>query len=181
VPVGYAELLADLKQRIQTAQLRAALSVNRELVLLYWGIGREILGRQKQDGWGSRVIERLASDLRSAFPGLQGLSPRNLGYMKAFAEAWPEEAILQQLVAKLPWGHNVRLIEQVKDPVERLWYAEQTLVNGWSRNVLILQVEADLYRRQGKATTNFERTLPPPQSDLAQQLLKDPYNFDFLV
>jgi predicted nuclease of restriction endonuclease-like (RecB) superfamily len=181
MPAGYAELLADLKQRIQTAQLRASLAVNRELALLYWGIGREILTRQRDDGWGTRVIERLAGDLRSAFPGMQGLSPRNLGYMKAFAEAWTDEGILQQLVAKLPWGHNVRLLEQVKDPAERLWYAEQTLANGWSRNILLMQIEAGLYRRQGKALTNFDRTLPPPQSDLAQQITKDPYNFDFLT
>jgi predicted nuclease of restriction endonuclease-like (RecB) superfamily len=112
---------------------------------------------------------------------MQGLSPRNLGYMKAFAEAWPEEQILQQVVAKLPWGHNVRLLEQVKDPAERLWYAEQTLANGWSRNILVMQIEAALYRREGKAITNFDRTLPPPQSDLAQQITKDPYNFDFLM
>jgi predicted nuclease of restriction endonuclease-like (RecB) superfamily len=118
VPEGYDEFLRDLKQRIQTAQFRASLSINRELILLYWAIGREILDRQKNDGWGTGVIERLAKDLRSAFPEMQGFSPRNLGYMKAFAEAWPEEAILQQLVAKLPWGHNVRLIEQVKDPAD---------------------------------------------------------------
>jgi predicted nuclease of restriction endonuclease-like (RecB) superfamily len=181
VPAGYAEFLTDLKRRIQTAQLRASLAVNRELVQLYWAIGREILARQREDGWGTGVIERLARDLRSAFPGMQGLSPRNLGYMKAFAEAWPEERILQQVVAKLPWGHNVRLVERVKDSAERLWYAERTLANGWSRNVLVLQIEAGLYRRQGKAITNFDRTLPPPQSDLAQQITKDPYNFDFLT
>jgi predicted nuclease of restriction endonuclease-like (RecB) superfamily len=181
IPEGYDEFLSDLKQRIQTAQFRASLSVNRELILLYWAIGREILARQKDDGWGTGVIERLAKDLRSAFPEMQGFSPRNLGYMKAFAEAWPEETILQQLVAKLPWGHNVRLIEQVKDADERLWYAEQILASGWSRSVLVMQIESGLYRRQGKAQTNFAATLPAPQSDLAQQLLKDPYNFDFLT
>jgi predicted nuclease of restriction endonuclease-like (RecB) superfamily len=181
VPAGYVEFLADVKQRIQAAQLRASVAVNRELILLYWGIGREILARQRQDGWGTRVIERLARDLRSAFPEMHGLSPRNLGYMKAFAEAWSDEQILQQVVAKLPWGHNVRLIERVKNAAERLWYAEQMLANGWSRNVLVMQIESGLYRRQGKATTNFDRTLPPPQSDLAQQITKDPYNFDFLT
>jgi predicted nuclease of restriction endonuclease-like (RecB) superfamily len=181
IPAGYEELLRGLKQRIQQARLKAVLAVNRELVLLYWGIGREILARQKHDGWGTGVIERLAKDLRSAFPDMQGLSSRNFGYMKAFAEAWPEEAILQQAVAKLPWGHNIRLIEQVKDPAERIWYAEQTLRNGWSRNVLVMQIESGLYRRQGKAQTNFAETLPADQSDLAQQLLKDPYNFDFLT
>jgi predicted nuclease of restriction endonuclease-like (RecB) superfamily len=180
-PPGYAEFLANLKQRIQSAQLQACLAVNRELVLLYWGIGREILARQKEDGWGTKVIERLAKDLRSAFPDIKGLSFRNLGYMKAVAEAWPDESILQQLAAKLPWFHNCVLIDKVKDPVERTWYIQQAIQNGWSRNVLVLQIEADLYHRQGKAITNFRQTLPASQSDLAHQLLKDPYNFDFLT
>jgi predicted nuclease of restriction endonuclease-like (RecB) superfamily len=181
VPAGYADFLAGLKQRIQLAQLRASLAVNRELVLLYWGIGKEILVRQKEDGWGTRVIERLSKDLRSAFPDMKGLSFRNLGYMKAFAEAWPDESILQQAAAKLPWFHNCVLIDKVKDPVVRAWYIQQAIQNGWSRNILVLQIEADLYRRQGKAITNFQQTLPAPQSDLAHQLLKDPYNFDFLT
>lgn len=178
---SYQDLLGRLKSHIRMAQVRAAVAVNQELVVLYWGIGKEVLTRQKQDGWGTRVIERLAKDLRSEFPDMQGLSPRNLGYMKAFAEAWPEESILQQAVAKLPWGHNVRLLDLVKNPEERLWYVEQAIQNGWSRNVLVLQIEGGLYRRQGKATTNFQATLPAPQSDLAQQLIKDPYNFDFLT
>lgn len=178
---SYRDLLASLKTQIRTAQVRAAVAVNNELVMLYWGIGKAILSRQKEDGWGTKVIERLAKDLRLEFPDMQGLSPRNLGYMKAFAEAWPEETILQQPVAKLPWGHNVRILDYVKNSEERLWYVQQALQNGWSRNVLVLQIENGLYRRQGKATTNFQATLPPPQSDLAQQILKDPYNFDFLT
>ena len=177
----YQELLARLKKEIRTAQVRAALAVNQELVLLYWRIGNEILTRQTADGWGTRVIERLAQDLRAEFPDMKGLSPRNLGYMKAFAQAWPEDPILQQPVAKLPWGHNVRLLDYVKNPKERRWYAEQAIQNGWSRNVLVLQIESGLFGRQGKATTNFQTALPPPQSDLAQQLIKDPYNFDFLT
>ena len=169
--------------RAQAGQscLAPKIAVNQELVNLYPGIGREILTRQREDGWGTKVIERLAKDLRREFPDMQGLSPRNLGYMKAFAEAWPDQEILQQLVAKLPWGHNVRLIEAVKNTDERIWYAKQAIANGWSRNVLVLHIEAHLYRRQGKALTNFERTLPLPQSDLAQQITKDPYNFDFLT
>jgi len=178
---GYQDLLARLKSQIRTAQLRAAVAVNQELVLLYWRIGTEILARQKEDGWGTRVIERLAKDLRSEFPEMQGLSPRNLGYMKSFAEAWPDETILQQLAAKLPWFHNCVLLDKVKDTTERLWYIQQAILNGWSRNVLVLQIEGGLYRRQGKAITNFEATLPSPESDLAQQLIKDPYNFDFLT
>jgi predicted nuclease of restriction endonuclease-like (RecB) superfamily len=177
----YRDLLARLKSQIRTAQVRAAVAVNQELVLLYWGIGKEILARQKEDGWGTRVIERLAKDLRSEFPDMQGLSSRNLGYMKAFAEAWPDESILQQLAAKLPWFHNCVLLDKVKVPQERIWYIEQAIHNGWSRNVLVMQIESGLYRRQGKAITNFHTTLPQPQSDLAQQLIKDPYNFDFLT
>ena len=178
---SYQDLLARLKNQIRTAQLRAAVAVNQELVLLYWRIGTEILTRQREDGWGTRVIERLAKDLRSEFPEMQGLSPRNLGYMKAFAEAWPEEAILQAPLAKLTWYHNITLIQKVKERDERLWYAQAAVEHGWSRNVLVLQIESQLFRRQGKALTNFQRTLPPPHSDLAQQITKDPYDFDFLT
>jgi len=176
---SYQELLARLKEQIRTAQLRAAVAVNQELVLLYWRIGTEILIRQKEDGWGTRVIERLAKDLRSEFPEMQGLSPRNLGYMKAFAEAWPEEAILQAPLAKLTWYHNITLIQKVKGHNERLWYAEAAVHHGWSRNVLALQVESQLYQRQGRALTNFQRTLPLPQSDLAQEITKRPLQFRF--
>jgi predicted nuclease of restriction endonuclease-like (RecB) superfamily len=175
---GYQDLLSLLKNRIRTAQVRAALAVNSELVLLYWGIGKEILARQSQEGWGAKVIERLANDLHVEFPEMGGLSPRNLKYMRAFAEAWP---IVQLPVAQLPWGHNVRLLDLLKSSEQRLWYAEQAIQNGWSRNVLMMQIEGGLYLRQGKALTNFQATLPQPQSDLAQQLIKDPYNFDFLT
>ena len=177
----YTALLASIKQRIQSAQVRAAVAVNQELVLLYWGIGNEILARQGAEGWGKNIIPGLAKDLAVQFPEMKGLSTRNLGYMKAFAEAWPVESILQQAAAKLPWFHNCILLDKVKDPAERLWYIHGAIENGWSRNVLVLQIESGLYRRQGKALTNFQRTLPAPQSDLARQLLKDPYNFDFLT
>ncbi len=155
--------------------------MNQRLVLLYWWIGKEILGRQNELGWGSKVIDQLANDLRQAFPQMQGFSTRNLKYMRAFAEAWPDEAIVQQAVAQIPWGHNVRLLDLVKSPEERLWYARQAIEHGWSRNILVLQIESDLYRRQGRGITNFQATLPKPQSDLAEQLIKDPYNFDFLT
>jgi len=178
---GYQDLLARLKKQIQTAQLRAAVAVNRELVLLYWQIGKEILSRQQLEGWGAKVIDQLGRDLRQAFPDMQGFSPRNLKYMRAFAEAWPEETIVQQAAAQLPWFHNCVLLDKVKNPTERTWYIEQAIENGWSRNILVMQIESGLYRRQGSAITNFKATLPAPQSDLAQQLLKDPYNFDFLT
>ena len=126
----YAALLASIKERIQSAQVRAALAVNRELVLLYWGIGKEILARQREEGWGRNIIPRLAKDLAAQFPEMKGLSPRNLGYMKAFAEAWPEESILQQAAAKLPWFHNCILLDKVKSSEERLWYINGAIENG---------------------------------------------------
>lgn len=160
--------------------MRAALSVNRELVLLYWQLGQDILTRQRQQGWGAKVIDRLASDLQKEFPDMKGFSPRNLKYMRAFAEAYPNEPIVQEVLAQITWYHNIALIEKLKSPEERLWYAQKTVEHGWSRNVLVHQIETGLHRRLGAALTNFDRTLPKPQSDLAQQLLKDPYNFDFL-
>jgi predicted nuclease of restriction endonuclease-like (RecB) superfamily len=181
LPRGYENFLKDLKERIRTAQIRAALSVNRELVLLYWSIGRDILIRQGQHGWGAKVVDRLAGDLRRAFPDMAGLSLRNLRYMRALAEAYPDEQFVQQAVAQIPWGHNVRILDSVKSRSEREWYIRQTVENGWSRNILVHQIESGLYNRRGKALTNFPTTLPPPQSDLAQQIVKDPYNFDFLT
>ncbi|WP_068084032.1 PDDEXK nuclease domain-containing protein [Novosphingobium rosa] len=176
----YARLLTELKERIRAARLRAAVTVNRELVLLYWSLGRDILARQEEQGWGARIVERLATDLRRDFPEMTGLSARNLKYMRAFAEAFPDHEMVQQLVAQLPWGHVIKLIEAVKIPEQRLWYARQVVENGWSRNVLAHQIESNLFGRQGKALTNFSRTLPAPQSDLAQEIIKDPYSFDFL-
>lgn len=178
---AYNDFLSELKERIRSAQIRAALAVNQELVLLYWRIGSDILSKQNTEGWGNKVIPRLSKDLKREFPDVKGLSARNLGYMKSFAESWPDSEFLQQAVAKIPWGHNVRLIDKVKDSKERRWYVQQTIANGWSRKLLEMQIESNLYKRQGDAITNFERTLPQPQSDLAQQVVKDPYNFDFLT
>ena len=179
-PEGYAEWLADLKSRIHTAQQRATLAVNRELVLLYWQIGQDILARQSAQGWGAKVIERLAQDLRAAFPDMKGFSRSNLMYMRAFAAAWPDEQIVQQAVGQLPWGHNLVLLSQLKDPAQRLAYAESAIQHGWSRNVLNIHIETRLLERSGTAVTNFSATLPAPQSDLARESLKDPYRFDFL-
>lgn len=176
----YESFLQALKERIRNSQLQAAQAVNRELNGLYWHIGQEILDRQKKQGWGSKVIEKLAKDLKREFPDMSGFSRSNLLYMRAFAEAYPDEQIVQQLVGQIPWGHNLRILDHVKDPQERLWYVQQTIENGWSRNVLVHQIESGLYRRLGGAVTNFDRVLPQPQSDLAQQILKDPYNFSFL-
>ncbi|GAP99871.1 PDDEXK nuclease domain-containing protein [Leptolyngbya sp. NIES-2104] len=180
VPEGYSQLLSDLKDRIRTAQVRAAVSVNRELVLLYWQIGQMILDRQAQAGWGAKVIDQLSKDLRREFPEVKGFSSRNLKYMRTFAEAYPELSIVQEVLAQITWYHNLALLEKLKITEDRLWYAQQTISNGWSRNVLVIQIETRLRDRQGKAITNFEQTLPKPQSDLANSLLKSPYSFDFL-
>ena len=177
---GYNAFLSDIKERIQGARTRAAFAVNAELVLLYWTIGREISQRMQEHSWGSKVVDQLAGDLRRAFPEMKGLSLRNLRYMRSFAEAWPDASILQAALAKLTWYHNIALLEKLASSDIRLWYARHAVEHGWSRNVLVHQIESNLYARLGKATTNFERTLPAPQSDLANQILKDPYNFEFL-
>ncbi len=203
-PPGYGSFLEDLKARIQAARVKAALSANRRLIELYWHIGKSIVERQARDGWGKSVVDRLARDIRHAFPDITGFSPSNIWRMRAFYLAWTEgelaqpardsgrgaklaqpvremeETGLPPTVADIPWGHNVWLFEKVKDPLVRLWYARKTIEHGWSRAVLVHQIESALHERQGKAITNFDRTLPPPQSDLAQQALKDPYVFDFL-
>ena len=178
---GYDGFLRDLKERIQTAQIRAAVAVNTELALLYWSIGRDILIRQDEQGWGAKVIQRLSADLRREFPEMKGFSRTNLLYMRAFAKTFPDETIVQQTAGRIPWFHNCTLLDKVKDEKEHLWYARQTVESGWSRAVLTHHIETKLYERQGKAITNFARTLPVPQSDLAQQMLKDPFNFDFLT
>ena len=150
-------------------------------MLLYWQIGCDILKRQQAEGWGTKVVAQLARDLKREFPGMKGFSRSNLMYMRAFAEAWPDESIVQAALGQITWYHNIALLEKLKDEQQRLWYARQTVLNGWSRNVLVQQVESNLYQRQGDAVTNFDRILPQPQSDLAQQIVKDPYNFSFVT
>jgi predicted nuclease of restriction endonuclease-like (RecB) superfamily len=218
LPVGYGDLLDQLKTRVRAAQIKAAVAANQELIQLYWDIGRLIVDRQQREGWGQSVIERLAIDLQRSFPGLKGFSPSNVSRMRAFYLAYapssghPSQAVAElgarnsaqavpkmkrnisaqpvpklpatdppPEVAAIPWGHNVLLLFKLSNYAERLWYAEQTIAHGWSRAVLTVQIETDLYRRQGKAVTNFAKTLPALQSDLAQQTIKDPYVFDFLT
>jgi predicted nuclease of restriction endonuclease-like (RecB) superfamily len=180
IPGDYPAFLDELKERIRTARVRAALSVNRELVLLYWGIGAEIVRRQQQQGWGAKVIDQLSKDLRREFPEMKGFSARNLKYMRAFAEAWPDASIVQEALAQITWYHNITLLEKLSSADERLWYVRKTVEHGWSRNILVIQIETRLFERQGNAVTNFTKSLPAPQSDLAQETLKDPYKFDFL-
>ena len=180
-PAGYEQLLTQLKSRIRAAQLNAARAVNAELVLLYWSIGRDILDRQEKEGWGAHVIDRLSADLLRDFPDMKGFSPRNLKYMRAFADAWPTEAIVQAPLARLTWYHNLTLLEKVRGAELRLWYARRAIEHGWSRGILVVQIESGLHKRTGKALTNFKATLPASHSDLANETLKDPYVFDFLT
>jgi predicted nuclease of restriction endonuclease-like (RecB) superfamily len=179
-PDGYGDWLIALKSRIHNAQQRATLAVNRELVLLYWQIGQDILTRQTQQGWGTKVIDRLAQDLRAAFPDMKGFSPRNLKYMRAFAGAWPDAEFVQEVLAQLPWYHQIALLDKLSSPETRRWYAAQAIEHNWSRNILVMQIESRLLERSGKAVSNFDSQLPKPQSDLARESLKDPYRFDFL-
>jgi predicted nuclease of restriction endonuclease-like (RecB) superfamily len=179
-PSNYAAWLESLKTQIRTARVKASLAVNKELVLLYWRLGKEILDRQTEQGWGTKVIEQLAKDLKAEFPDMGGLSPRNMKYMRSFAEAWADEAIVQQAAAQLPWFHNCTIIDKIKDRPTREWYIKKTIENGWSRSVLVMQIESQAHLRLGAAQTNFVNTLPAPQSDLARDLIKDPYVFDFL-
>jgi predicted nuclease of restriction endonuclease-like (RecB) superfamily len=179
-PSDYATWLQSLKEQIRRARLQASLAVNKELVLLYWRLGSEILSRQNSQGWGTKVIEQLAKDLKSEFPEMRGLSRSNLMYMRAFAQAWPDEPIVQQLAGQIPWFHNCTLLDKVKDRPTREWYIKKTIENGWSRSVLELQIETQAHLRLGAAQNNFDRALTAPQSDLARDLLKDPYTFDFL-
>jgi predicted nuclease of restriction endonuclease-like (RecB) superfamily len=176
----YAVLLQNLKQEISTSRIRAHLSVNKEMIHLYWRIGNQILERQKEEGWGSKVIENISKDLRKEFPEMTGLSARNLKYMQRFAREFLELEIVQQLVAQIPWGHVCVIMDKVGIDEQRLWYIGKTIENGWSRNVLSIQIQSQLYSRDGKSINNFQSTLPAPQSDLVASIIKDPYNLEFL-
>ena len=211
--IQYSQLLMRIKDRIRRAQVKATLSANAEMILMYWDIGRMIHERQQQEGWGSKVIPKLAQDIRNELPEVKGFSERNIGYMIRFAREYdnplilqqavaklPPEApsekgsqavaqlldsesheSLQQLVARIPWGHHILLMEKIKELPVRLWYMRQTIEQGWSRNVLKIMVESKVHERQGSAVSNFKERLPDPQSDLARQTLEDPYIFDFLT
>lgn len=183
---SYIFFLEQLKKRVQQAQLRASLAVNHELIQLYWDIGKSIVEKQEQEGWRAQVIEKLCKDLQNAFPGMQGFSRANIFNMRSFYLAYPriQQAVglLNNLpIVNIPWGHNVLIITKIKDFDERLWYAEQTIKHGLSRAALEDWIKSKAYKRHGKAITNFKQQLPEPQSRLAQETLKDPYNFDFLT
>ena len=180
LPRWYPELLDSIAGRITTGRQRATARVSAELIMTYWAIGRDILDRQEQEGWGAKVIDRLSADLRERFPDARGYSPRNLKYMRAFAAAWPDPAIVQRSAAQLPWRQHQVLLDKLDRPDQRLWYAAQAIAEGWSRDILALKIDLRLHERKGKAITNFAATMPPEDSDLAQQATKDPYVFDFL-
>jgi predicted nuclease of restriction endonuclease-like (RecB) superfamily len=180
LPDGYGEFLSTIKQRVQTERLKAVFSANVAQVLMYWDIGKDILRKQQSAGWGAKVIDRLAADLKNAFPEMEGFSPRNLKYMRTFAASWPDREFMQRTVAQIPWRSNLTLLEKLKDSELRSWYAQQALINGWSKNVLAIQIDTQLHMRVGQSANNFELTLPPVESDMANQIFKDPYLFDFL-
>jgi len=189
LPADYAVLLKDIRQRVRNAQARAVLAANAELIRLYWDIGALIHERQSREGWGAGVIPRLARDLHNELPEEKGFSERNIKRMLAFYREYPQLEFVPQPVAlfpsdlllAVPWGHHAELMAKVKDPATRHWYMQATVQHGWSRNVLLMQVESAAHRRQGKAVSNFAVRLPPAESDLVQQTLKDPYIFDFLT
>jgi predicted nuclease of restriction endonuclease-like (RecB) superfamily len=183
---GYKEWVAELKSRIRSVQVKAALAVNAALIEFYWDLGRMI--SEKQSAWGTKFIEQLAKDLKEEFQDMQGLSARNLHYIRQFYQFYQSEIVQQpvaqfhfELLKQIPWGHHILIFSKARDLVEAQFYIQQTLENNWSRNVLALQIKSQLYERQGKAITNFNATLPDPMSDLAQQALKDPYVFDFVA
>jgi len=194
LPAGYGDLLGQIKARIARSRIEAALAANHVLIDLYWHIGRSIVERQKLQGWGRSVVERLAMDIQSAFPGIPGFSALNIWRMRAFYLAYTEDVTIlsrpmtelegpsvPRALKSIPWGHNLELLFKLKDPARRFWYAQKALEYGWSLPVLVHQIKSRLYERDGKAVTNFETALPPPQSDLAKMAIKDPYVFDFLT
>lgn len=180
LPESYAATLKEIKSHLSSARIRAVLAANPIVIEAYWQTGKIILARQQEAAWGAKVIDRLAADLQEAFPDMSGLSPRNLLSMKLFAEAFPDAPIAKQPVSQLPWGQIIRLLQMVKDPVARDFYIRETITHGWSRAILEFQIQGQLHLRKGKAQNNFALTMPPADSDMAAQLFKDPYLFDFL-
>ena len=179
----YGLLINDLKKKVASSQYKAVRAVNKELILLYHHIGNAIIKAQSQHGWGAKIIDKLSKDLRSSFPDMKGFSVRNLKYMRQFAEQYTDLQIVQQVVAQLPWGHNIYLMNLVSNMEDRMFYVKKAIEHGWSRNVMTMQIELQLHKRQGKAITtisNFKDKLTSIQSDLAHNTLKDPYIFDFL-
>jgi predicted nuclease of restriction endonuclease-like (RecB) superfamily len=180
LPDSYSDMRDIIIAKIKENRIRFAIQVNTGMIELYWDIGNEILRRQSNEGWGARVIDRLSKDLKETFPDMNGFSPRNLGSMKKFAATWHDFSILQRTVAKIPWRSNIVLMNKLPDEQTRLWYAQRLIDNGWSRETLDMMISSQLIERQGKAINNFDTALPSPDSDLARDVFKDPYLFDYI-
>jgi len=180
MPEGYADFIIEIKERITKKRLETVIAANSAMIVLYWEIGNAILKRQENEGWGAKVIDRLSHDLRTEFPEMNGFSPRNLKYMRKLAESWPDIEIVQRTVALIPWRSNITLLDKLTDPDTRLWYAKKTVEYGFGKDMLVFQIESQLHKRQGAAVQNFAASMPPAQSDFANQIFKDPYVFDFL-
>lgn len=177
---SYLQFIEEIKNEIQRQRLSVVLKANTSMICLYWNVGNAILKKQKEEGWGAKVIDRMSKDVKDAFPDMSGFSPRNIKYMRKFAKCWPDYEIVQRVAAQIPWRSNISLMDKLSDEKSRIWYAQKTIENGWSKTILDMQIESKLMERSGKAVNNFSVALPPPDSDLANQVFKDPYLFDFL-
>lgn len=177
---AYLKFIEEVKAEILKQKISVVLNANSSMICLYWNIGRAILKKQEGEGWGAKVIDRMAKDLKDAFPEMSGFSPRNIKYMRKFAECWPDFQIVQQVVAQIPWRTNRMLLDKLDTEKSRIWYAYKTIENGWSSNMLELQIQSGLMERSGRSTNNFPVALPPADSDMVNQVFKDPYLFDFL-
>lgn len=177
---AYLKFIEKVKSEIQKQRISVVLNANSSMICLYWNIGRAILKKQEEEGWGAKIIDRIAKDLKDAFPEMSGFSPRNIKYMRKFAESWPDFEIVQRVVAQIPWRTNISLMDKLKSEESRIWYAYKVIENGWSKTILDLQIESRLMERSGRSVNNFPAALPPEDSDLVNQVFKDPYLFDFL-
>ena len=177
---AYLKFIEEVKSEIQKQRISVVLNANSSMTCLYWNIGRGILKKQEEEGWGTKIIDRMAKDLKDAFPEMSGFSPRNIKYMRKFAESWPDFEIVQRVVAQIPWRTNISLMDKLKDEESRIWYAYKVIENGWSKTILDLQIESKLMDRSGRSVNNFPAALPPEDSDMVNQVFKDPYLFDFL-
>ena len=169
-----------IKEQIHKQRVSIVLNANSSMICLYWNLGKAILQKQTEEGWGSKVIDRIAKDLKKAFPDMSGFSPRNIKYMRKFAECWPDYEFVQRVVAQIPWRSNISLLDKLSDEESRIWYAYKTIENGWSKTILDMQIRNKLFERTGKSVNNFNGALPPADSDMANHIFKDPYLFDFL-
>ncbi len=177
---SYLEFIEEIKKEIQKQRVSVVMNANASMICLYWNVGKAILAKQTEEGWGTKVIDRMAKDLKTAFPEMSGFSPRNIKYMRKFAQCWHDYEIVQRVVAQIPWRTNRMLLDKLDNEESRIWYANKTIENGWSSAVLDLQIQSKLMERTGKTVNNFPVALPPLDSDMANQIFKDPYLFDFL-